>query len=918
MIHRGVITKLKNLQDINKDLQGLDLLNPFEICPFRIILGEINSTNSGYRSDYSTPNNYSYFSQVFTGRNSILAIWENSYTAVEQNNPSNVFTAEELREGNSENNVKMWNGKKKFKIGTVINGYIQSSTLTANITANAQNQVENQTSRAYEFTVIYNDANKDFIDNLQKYYFMLYMLPRNNIEYSTNQFINNGNKTNPFIATDRSLYRIQGVLIIREQAAKDQKTRPIAYINISFISVNDTFLKSGLALKQFVQFGGVGEKSAIPTINKDGFIDLDNDYLNMKPCNYAQITFYGNNVLNNIVFYGRPVYKETIGDNRTERIYAPRLIIPLEYQGAIYDKLSYASLPMNNYYWISTEFTIDTYYDSWRKSFIADFNPYNELQQKTFIGHFRTNSKDVRKTNPTLNYIDTAATHHLSFWEPTFSNKTTMTDILTNHKPTDISSNKYFNYSDINGNILYSSYTAASFDYKELIKEGNGELNLSTMNLFNHFVNNTIYQLPLNIRQTTMISLASLPIIGGFLNRLTGGIPFGFKIKGATLPNINFFFGLIECSTYDRMVDIFYNDYHPLGILTMNIIDSKDTSTINHYLGIANNTISFCFSLTDTIKNVDFYTGLGESIGVEDTISTVLLNQQLIYSKTAPNNIKGSYLVNDNTRPTIADEQIEGYIIDQYFFQQLGNANYRVIFFSSDYEKVNGKQVINGISLGASIYTATYETFSNRTENIRLWTETKNLSNPLFNFNETFKWPETIHLPNQSNPNTLKIDIDMNQLAQGKQAVYKIAEDEEVRDTIDWIHHTDKGGTIHYYAKNLTAEEGVLSALETTNGFSKTPNEDFYYNYDNTPTLPDILDQNRTFIRLPFVGNTSIINYELVDTTLDKADFKDFNPLTDIISLTLTLSVNTNFLIKMCISQFNKTEKHLLIVNITQ
>jgi hypothetical protein len=55
-------------------------------------------------------------------------------------------------------------------------------------------------------------------------------------------------------------------------------------------------------------------------------------------------------------------------------------------------------------------------------------------------------------------------------------------------------------------------------------------INIFSLGLYN-FLNGSIYkqlsQLPETINQTTPISLSSLPVIGGFLNRITLGLGLG-------------------------------------------------------------------------------------------------------------------------------------------------------------------------------------------------------------------------------------------------------------------------------------------------------------------------------------------------------------------------------------------------------
>lgn len=109
------------------------------------------------------------------------------------------------------------------------------------------------------------------------------------------------------------------------------ENKELAYIQCTFSSLNDKLATSGLAINQYVQLGAVGDPVAIPTLDLNNNIILDQDYLPPRPVTHAQITFYGTVGKIGIGLWGRNINKT---DNKEITMNPTHLIFHLNYQAS--------------------------------------------------------------------------------------------------------------------------------------------------------------------------------------------------------------------------------------------------------------------------------------------------------------------------------------------------------------------------------------------------------------------------------------------------------------------------------------------------------------------------------------------------------------------------------------------------------
>ncbi len=336
---RTLITQTQSTSKVEKVLQ--EYTRVINICPFTITLGYINATTSGYNSPWNVnPDNFSSFGRIFSGRESIIAVWDNSTTYSKANSTDTFFT-------------------KNYAVGDVIECFIQDEYLASEIVpfnidgANYQKQAIIKT-----YTLISKKQFKD-ID-----LFKLYIIP----ELDSFQWL-----------------FIKSCEIVRDM---DKQFR---FTKIILGSLNDALQKSGQSINQFVQNGSIGEGYAWPAY-VDGQIILDPIKLNNYPITSLQVEFSSPIALSTLYAMGRPI------SNQDNKIQAPRHLFPLKFNTPRPIPISKQQSPENNYYAsFGVNPTINTYYNDWKQQVQAS---YDNLTKKEYEGNLVFKDTKTTNTNP--------------------------------------------------------------------------------------------------------------------------------------------------------------------------------------------------------------------------------------------------------------------------------------------------------------------------------------------------------------------------------------------------------------------------------------------------------------------------------------------------------------------------------------
>lgn len=697
--HAQIKNVWKSTGEIEKDFtKNPDL--QFRFCPFKIILGAINSTEAGSKPPTSTPNDFNTFSKIFTGREAILAVWKNSFDLIEPDLTTGINAT----------------GKKLLKVGDVFYGNVISDQLGISYSASPQNNafIQEQAIKNVVINIPNESKNFHFINNLLDNMYHLYMIPEINAV-----------KTDTSYETDRQWYYL-------EVATKtyNNDTKEVAFIQATFSSLNDKLATSGLAINQYVQLGAVGEPIAIPALDLNKNIILDPNYLTPRPVTHAQVTFYGTVGKIAIGLWGRNINKT---DGKTINMNPTHLIFPLNYQASTFDPVSFNALPETNYVLtVGAKSTVDTY-QQWAET-IAPM--YDDNSKKTFEGHILT---DVAKTTDTNKLDDTGK--YTPYWENKFLNNIT----LDQNKFFTIG-NPYFVYFNQDNKKLrgqISGYIINNLKFK----------NLRNLNALMYFLYNSLNEIPKSVRETVKIQLNTIPAFGSFFNFFTGGMNIGFKkVSNLLIPQFNIVNFFMSAELYRFYTNVIYSKKTEKNIMPYDIFRNGTPDEVTALLGTSSHMTSFTFNLTDNI-NLSTY-----DIDSNNIVESKYMNLVNI-SQINPNNHQQIYLLPpvedfDLQPPIFSNDNYNGFYLDMIDILVQGKCNFKLTFYSmpNDYE--------GAVSDEFSIWAGTYQTVGKASGNIRLIKNNFVLANNTYSFKNKYNYPKAVNPPPPNEiPNTIFIDL---------------------------------------------------------------------------------------------------------------------------------------------------------------
>lgn len=682
----------------------------FAFCPFTIILGAINSTNAGYKPPTSIPADYTSFSKIFTGREAIIAVWDNSYDII-QTDPSNP---------NPDNSFK----KFKARGGDAFYGWVVSDSVGIQYSTSAANNafIQEQAVKNVVMNIPNNDLNSEWINNLLTNTYKLYMIPEVNASRTTSGF-----------QVDRQWYYI-------EVASKmyNPETKLLDFIQVTFVSLNDKLATTGMAINQYVQLGAPGDPVAVPYLDNEGFITLDPYYIQPMPVTHIQVSYYGNVGPISFAFWGRDI-DNTHPLNLAFKQYPSKLLFPWQWQASTYDPVSFQALPETNYVLtVSAESVTDTYIDTWQK-IVAPM--YDDDAKKNYEGHVKTDFEKTSATNP----VNTLTGSYTPYWDNNFLNNLTVLD----NNNIKLIGNPYFQYYNPNTKQYVGITQGYNFTFNNLLHR-----NLSNINMYQYFVYNPVVQIPLSVRETLKISLSSIPLFGTFWNVFTHGLDVGFKIGSDIIipkfPYINF---LMSAELYNFYTQVLYSSYAQKNIMPYDVFRNGTPDTIGAIAGAPAQMTSFTFNLTDRV-NLALYnadTGVKKDLSIRETTylgQNFMENGENLVSLVE--DVQG-YLA----APILTDDTRAKWAIDLIDLKVQGKCNYKVTTYSMPQNR-NG-----AVSDEYATWAGTYETVGKASDDIRLITNTTVIANNTWKFNNPYTFPKQV-IPPPPKPTVHPIFIDLS------------------------------------------------------------------------------------------------------------------------------------------------------------
>ena len=335
---------------------------PIYLYKFRKTSGNIKLTNLGERSiDYDN-NIFRQTTNVYTGKEPITVVWEDS-TKLSVDNQDNII--------------------KECKVGTYYELYFEDTT-----------------------------DNNLTIDNLQildKNYVNSYITK--NLQLKSYNWEVNENDTLEYVylILDKRNQSLQWLEITNYRNYYQEETRNFIESEITFESVNLKYSQSGKTLIDFIQLGSLGEGYAFPKEEYDNngkaTISLDQDLLLRANDGVRQIQYDFNNGVGNsdFLFWGR--VKETLikEENGIYQINVakPQMLFPYRANFPKSGTFFYNKPNLNSYVVLNASPTKQEVWASYKEAFKGNnrIGEYNVDKTKQVLTGFKCDLAQVRNSN---------------------------------------------------------------------------------------------------------------------------------------------------------------------------------------------------------------------------------------------------------------------------------------------------------------------------------------------------------------------------------------------------------------------------------------------------------------------------------------------------------------------------------------
>ena len=335
---------------------------PIYLYKFRKTSGNIKLTNLGERSiDYDN-NIFRQTTNVYTGKEPITVVWEDS-TKLSVDNQDNII--------------------KECKVGTYYELYFEDTT-----------------------------DNNLTIDNLQildKNYVNSYITK--NLQLKSYNWEVNENDTLEYVylILDKRNQSLQWLEITNYKNYYQEETRNFIESEITFESINLKYSQSGKTLIDFIQLGSLGEGYAFPKeeydTNGKATISLDQDLLLRKNDGVSQIQYDFNNGVGNsdFLFWGR--VKETLikEENGIYQINVakPQMLFPYRANFPKSGTFFYNKPNLNSYVVLNASPAKQEVWASYKEAFKGNnrIGEYNVDKTKQVLTGFKCDLGQVRNSN---------------------------------------------------------------------------------------------------------------------------------------------------------------------------------------------------------------------------------------------------------------------------------------------------------------------------------------------------------------------------------------------------------------------------------------------------------------------------------------------------------------------------------------
>lgn len=702
LIEQNQGLNLKLAQNLNKKYL-------IAVCPFKVTLGTLATTESGYKPANAEPTDFTQFSKTWTSNESSVVKWINS-ADYRQFNIKRKELSKTVTFKNSGAEITFKPGESFWGVILREQTNLENVPYTANDQFSSQQLNERITIRFYNIT-----ENEYLFNNIVKSNYWFYVIPQSFVNQPQTQI------TRPHEDQNRTFYYVEQNSIIRNPG------KEIIYIDVTFVNFKNN-LSSGQRTAFYLQMGGPGQPYAFPKyvmFNEQPLITLDEIRMQPVPVMYGQFLGFMNMVFHGIKFYGQPYYY----NSATTQLYylePPSQLFCTNWQGAIPDVLNLKKKPENEYYYL-----VDAHYE-----LISSFDKidnlktlYDNYAQRKILGLLQSNKKLTQKTN------NPGTSFKYSFWDDKFvfdaDNYKTKITVIGNN-------NFAFNH---NGHIDYPEGKAialSDFKYKDL-----AHYNLIISAMFD-----LLTELPMTSVENIKIGIQKIPIVGKAWGFLFGGLFPGFAKNKTYAPPFANVHGLISRTLYDNYVNNLFigkawtlDSDRDINYLPLNVFLNGEKDGIGMISGTIGHTNGFAFGFTNKLKTRAFNLDDHEFTDTEYVIDSNYLQQIVMIDNKSHTFLLNKEMHIEPNKTAVDfglkvkdDDVFLGYIIHMFLVRFTGEGNYQLKFFTKNKTR-------DYLSDDDCVFIGNYKSKSTINSILRDFNNYQKLSDPLLEFKKPFRFP---------------------------------------------------------------------------------------------------------------------------------------------------------------------------------
>ena len=728
------------------------------IFPFDLKSGYITNTELGINKNINIED-YSTFQRIFTGRENLIAKWTNS---------------EVIENNDRKDNIGGYYFDKYHKIGKFYKGYTYTKEMGA---------IFSPSPMDHNFIQQANHETQTFFVKEEFY-------PKDNFKlYIVLQFSQDSNQW------DSQWYYASDIQKFRRPDGSYFGTL------LTLTSLNTKLAETGQAIDQLIQRGAPGEGYAWPFITQDNKVEVDPIKILPPGASAIQISYNGAGAIASIGAFGRPAINPIYNEQKKRyegKIYAPRLLLPYFSLTPTANPVFTKQGPESDYFFAQGATPqLETTYQDWNKAREAQKNPALLNAYEGLLNLNQTLS-DLEDTNPSDQTSNNALAPRNTLWSNEWKVKMNgwkIKSTQTTNAEVEFSDQHYIRYalggSSIAGELdLDSTNKWIKTDYIQLKDTNTPPITLTIPQFLAHniFIQKKNIVLPTSIRHNTIWSLRNIPVIGGILSHLTGGIWLGWKNS-----NVQFQMEPIPMLVPTTMVRYGQSTMAESGSgnsvrIPLELFAGKSDFASAEYGGIPAINAMLKVGITDRFalpyngEDPQYLTGeyvyvfntndLGQiltqkKIYKKDDLQTVIDIENIPFIPIQPNPDDPQYLKyrvfwNGKCYPVEPErdattKQYKTYIIDTLFNYVLSKVDFQWNVFNGDTE----------------IFTTTQKSFSNFTGNIRDWNNVLKSSVIEPTNIKPMRYPADFVQPNHPDIPTKSVEIidfeNLGYSAQGKQ-----------------------------------------------------------------------------------------------------------------------------------------------------